>query len=345
MANPLQKPSLETARITGIIIPAAQHEVKGYPDASPRGMTMRSFSIASEISSHTVVFRAATVSALFLFSLATSLTAAAEPPHTRTLLYEIIREPEAKFTPAEKMLENVNDRLQSVKNARVESRLEKPNQIAVKISVTDPKKLPEVTKNVERLLAYLSGQVEFRILANRHDHQALIKQVDKDPNKDRLLDKHGELLAWWVPLAPGIDPKPYQNDKDILIHQRKLGKGKITEILVVPDPYDVTDKYIHSARPDVDPKGNHGVSLTFDDKGVILFGKLTGDSSSDAKTNFRRRLGILIDGNLFCAPYIPNRIIYQALITGNFTQSEVNYLCKVLNSGSHLMRLKKVGEK
>jgi preprotein translocase subunit SecD len=299
----------------------------GYPDASLR----------------TLIFRAFVAGGFLLISLTPAIIAA-EPEHKKTILYEIVKKPEAKYLPRANLLAIIENRIKSLKNIHAEARLEKPNRIAVEVSVTDAEKLPNAMKTVERLLAFTTGHLEFRILANRRDHPALIKEAEKETKKDRLLDELDEPLAWWAPVAPGVDPKPYQNDKDILVRQRKMGKEKVTEVLLVNDPNNVTGRHVPWAGPGLDEQGHPVVLLQFNETGGQLFGRLTS-SNLPYEDGFRRRLGILVDGNLCSAPYIPQVITTRAEISGNFTKTEVEDLCRTLKYKPLPVRLKKVGYK
>ena len=68
--------------------------------------------------------------------------------------------------------------------------------------------------------------------------------------------------------------------------------------------------------------------------GGRLFGVLTGANLPDAATGFTRQLGIILDGQLYSAPYLRGRISSCGQITGNFTTEEVEELCEVLNAGT-----------
>jgi preprotein translocase subunit SecD len=329
---------------------------------------MKSSSLTPQIPSRPAAFCAALASALLLLSL-TVPPSAAEPPHTKTLIYEIVKESKTKSPRAvgllpiyKSLLKSVKDvltnpvgdlptiinyRLQSVKDANAMARLDESGRIVVSVSVNDAKKLPDAVKNVEQVLAHLAGQLEFRILANDHDHKAQIELARKEPNQSKWYDSDGKLTAWFVPIKAGREQ--YIVSPEICIREKKKGEKTIQEVLVVSDPYDVTGEYLMRASPDFDRRmSSPCVAITFNEKGGWLFGKLTGDNLPDTtspETSFRRRCGIILDGELYSAPCINSRVTDHVIITGNFNENDVENICKILNMGSLPVRLKKVAEK
>lgn len=69
------------------------------------------------------------------------------------------------------------------------------------------------------------------------------------------------------------------------------------------------------------------VSMSFDSAGRSTFAQITGD-------NVGRNLAILLDGKVQSAPTIEDQIIGNAIITGNFSFEEANYLSNILKAGA-----------
>lgn len=69
------------------------------------------------------------------------------------------------------------------------------------------------------------------------------------------------------------------------------------------------------------------VSMSFDSAGRSTFARITGD-------NVGRNLAILLDGKVQSAPTIEDQIIGNAIITGNFSFEEANYLSNILKAGA-----------
>jgi SecD/SecF fusion protein len=179
------------------------------------------------------------------------------------------------------------------------------------------------------------GTLEFRILANRKDHRRLIERAEGEKTK-RITDSEGNVLAWWVPIAAGRENEiPYANS-EIARRVVKIDDREVTEILVAGDNYNVTGDYLQRAAPGIDHKtGRPAVDFWFDSTGATLFSGLTSDNLPDkVQKGFTRKLGIILNGELYSAPSIQSTISNQGQITGSFTQKEVKSLVDVLNAGA-----------
>lgn len=91
----------------------------------------------------------------------------------------------------------------------------------------------------------------------------------------------------------------------------------------------MTGQYITDARVQINSQYNTPyVSLTFDQQGARIFDRVTGN-------NVHKRLAIVLDGVVYSAPVIQERISGgQASITGSFTMSEARDLAIVLRAGA-----------
>jgi preprotein translocase subunit SecD len=91
----------------------------------------------------------------------------------------------------------------------------------------------------------------------------------------------------------------------------------------------LTGAYLTDARVQIDSQYNEPyVSIDFDKKGGQIFERVTGE-------NVKKRLAIVLDGNVYSAPVIQERISGgKARITGNFTTEEARDLAIVLRSGA-----------
>src|SRR4029450_4014811 len=70
----------------------------------------------------------------------------------------------------------------------------------------------------------------------------------------------------------------------------------------------------------------------FDARGGMLFGDLSG-------ANINRKLAIVLDDKLISAPNLISRIEGSGVITGEFTEEDVDYLSRTLTAGSPPARL------
>ncbi|NQT11896.1 MAG: PEGA domain-containing protein [Planctomycetes bacterium] len=210
-------------------------------------------------------------------------------------------------------------------------------RIEVIVSTTDP----EHVRRIERLVAS-PGTIEFRILANDRDHKDLIERaLEKDDR--RVLNPDGTLAAWWVPVAPGQEENSWKQQGIATRTIQEDGRQTL-EILVVADPFDVTDAYLVEATSTVDSRGGPSVGFTFDSRGGQLLGGLTGANLPDKSGDFSRQLGIILNGQLHSAPSVRSTIRERGEITGDFTREEVEDLVDVLNAGPLPVPLEKLSE-
>jgi len=92
------------------------------------------------------------------------------------------------------------------------------------------------------------------------------------------------------------------------------------------------DWRLEHAEPRPDKMGRRAVGFTLDERGAILFANVTGK-------NRERPLCILLDGLAISAPNIQSQIFKRGVITGSFTQTEVQDLANKLNAGALPARL------
>ncbi len=92
---------------------------------------------------------------------------------------------------------------------------------------------------------------------------------------------------------------------------------------------ELTGKYITDARVSIDQRnGAPYVSLSFNNQGARIFERVTGE-------NVNKRLAIVLDGNVYSAPNINEKISGgNAQITGRFTMDEAKDLAIALRAGS-----------
>jgi SecD/SecF fusion protein len=225
---------------------------------------------------------------------------------------------------------------------------------------------PAAADRVEALIDR-AGTLELRILANKHDHQALIekalggsatapspstplsegKQGDAcAPSPPAPLPKGegrggGPLLGRWVPIYEGSTQADRQRVRgllaaaDIAARTRKEADGReANEVLVVGDEFNVTGAYLAQVAADTDNRGQPCVNFRFNAEGGQRFRGLTSANLPDEVQNFTRKLGIILDGKLHSAPSIQSVISDRGEITGNFTKEEVEDLASVLNAGA-----------
>ncbi len=84
---------------------------------------------------------------------------------------------------------------------------------------------------------------------------------------------------------------------------------------------------LERSNPTTDEMGRRAIGFLLDEKGGELFGSLTGN-------NIDRPLCILLDEIAISAPNISERIRRKGIITGSFTQTQIEDMVNKLNAGS-----------
>jgi preprotein translocase subunit SecD len=114
-----------------------------------------------------------------------------------------------------------------------------------------------------------------------------------------------------------------------LMHmQAKKGSGENAAPIVVRSESVLTGEYITDANVQFDQFGQPYVGMSFNARGARVFEEVTG-------ANVRKRLAIVLDGSVYSAPVIQDRIGGgRASITGQFTTEEAHDLAVVLRAGS-----------
>ncbi|MGL4463081.1 MAG: protein translocase subunit SecD, partial [Planctomycetia bacterium] len=102
-------------------------------------------------------------------------------------------------------------------------------------------------------------------------------------------------------------------------------------VLLVVDTYDVTGRYLTRVEPTVH-QGKPGISFSFDAKGASKFYRLTSDYQKEPD-GYKHMLGVVLDNRLRSAPTLDERISGNGVISGSFTQVEVEALKKILTAG------------
>ncbi len=218
------------------------------------------------------------------------------------------------------------------------------NRIEVIVPGADTEKAQQIKERIVNL-----GDLEFALVANNQEFSSIIELANLPENKDKTeLYKDGKLVAkWrrsakekktgdWAVSAGGTYEEGVQRD-------RKVGDQTIRELLVInePDPNQrITGQLLNRASAGMDESGPI-VHFKFNPRGGYLFSQLTSKHLPREGTNFKTRLAILLNDELYSAPTINSTISDSGQISGNFTREEVDALVSVLNAGALTVPLKK----
>lgn len=115
--------------------------------------------------------------------------------------------------------------------------------------------------------------------------------------------------------------------------------GKVTSShVLVNQKTEMTGNDINRADVVRDPQtGALQISFKFNTRGAEEFGRVT-------TSNKGKRLAIVLDGQLYSAPVINDRITSQGVISGSFSREEAESVANALSSGNLPFKMKVAGE-
>jgi SecD/SecF fusion protein len=171
------------------------------------------------------------------------------------------------------------------------------NRVLIQMPGVKESEFNEVRQKIQQV-----AKLEFRIA---HDNSAGILANENSPSF--LTDTLGYQK---MPMRQSKDAKPDEvQEKSILVTNRP----------------DLDGRYVKNAFANYDAEG-WKVYLNFDSEGASLFDKV-------AEQNFQKRMAIVIDGEVISAPVLQARQFGgTAVISGNFTETEVRTLASVLEN-------------
>ena len=196
-----------------------------------------------------------------------------------------------------------------------------------------------------------AGVLEFRIAVQT----ARPEGINPDDLRQQLIERGPDsidsMVARWYPIN---DLKQWYDGLDELAALERdprsffaAGRGLVAEayegqhylLLYTGARKSMTHKgdrawSLESARRSVDQLGRPAVEFRLDTPGGALMGRLTGP-------HVGHPMAIVLDGQVFSAPTLQSQIQNTGIITGNFSQSEISYLIRVLAAGSLEARLSK----
>ncbi len=214
--------------------------------------------------------------------------------------------------------------------------LDDARNVRVEAFTDDPAALDRIDRIVRA-----SGTLEFRIVANELDHWRLIELAEETKGRE-VHDTQGSLLGWWVPIEGG-EKNGLLDLLTLTTRKVKRDDGVQVELLVVNDPYKIDGAFLTRVQPSVDEQGRPTLMFSLNQKGGQMMAGLTGENLPSPDGQRSRQLAIILNGQVHSAPTIQARISQQGMITGDFTQKELNDLAWILNSGVLPVTLERVG--
>lgn len=214
-----------------------------------------------------------------------------------------------KENAVEQALETIRNRVDQFGVAEPVIHRQGENEIVVQLpGYKDPKRAVELIGK--------TAQLEFRLLDEEAPLAAELPQSIKPEEEKEFLDSikdripEGDIILFQRIVDPQtgeVRKKPYLLKKEVLLTGDLLSEARVAIDSRFNEPY---------------------VSLTFNSAGAKIFEEVTG-------ANVGKRLAIILDGNVYSAPVIRERIAGgNAQITGSFSMEEAKDLAIVLRAGA-----------
>ncbi len=201
------------------------------------------------------------------------------------------------------------------------------------------------TADAAKHIADMAQDQALRTIRNRIDQFGVAepdirKQADyriqiqlpgiSDPRRAVELIKQTALLEFHI-VRDNVNPQSAVLPPDVValpLMDAPVGSTDKTPMLVVDKDPVLTGEDVVDARPGFDQMNEAYVSLNFNNRGASIFERITGE-------NVGRRMAIVLDGKIYSAPNINERIAGgRASISGSFTAAEAQDLALVLRAGS-----------
>ncbi|MBI3756003.1 MAG: protein translocase subunit SecD [Deltaproteobacteria bacterium] len=216
---------------------------------------------------------------------------------------------------------------------------EKENAIAYALTDSEAKRIKEwsTSQAIETIRNRIDkfGVAEPHIHAQGKDEIVVQLPGLKDPDRAialigktavlefKLLDESGDVKKAIDGQIPDGDELLYERRVD-----KETGSVRQTPYLIKKEAV-LTGDLLTDARVSIDSQFNEPyVSLTFDSEGARIFENVTGQ-------NVNKRMAIILDGNVYSAPVIREKISGgRAQISGSFTHETATDLAIVLRAGA-----------
>ena len=212
------------------------------------------------------------------------------------------------------------------------------SELLYKIKVDEAEQRPGLTDEIIALLEKRidpQGVLEYRL--QQQGMRRILIQVPGATKSDieSLKKRITRLGKLEFRLAAPPDSSEYNDAKagksvpGFYKHWIRKKKGEVAETqdwFLVRNKIEITGEHLTRVFPDrkdISPV----IGFEFDQAGRSKFGRLT-------ERSIGKPLAIILDGTLYSAPIIRDRIPGKGIIEGNFTQEEVNDMIAVMRAGS-----------
>lgn len=214
-----------------------------------------------------------------------------------------------KDNATDQALETIRNRIDQFGVAEPTIHRQAANEIVVQLpGIKDPKRAVEIIGK--------TAQLEFKLVDDAAPVAAEIPGVIKAGEEEALLAKFAGKL-------PAEDELLFEKSVN-----RETGEVSKRPVLIRKQVL-MTGDLLTAAKVSIDERFNEPyVSITFNSAGAKLFDEITG-------ANVKKRFAIILDGTVYSAPVIQERISGgSAQITGRFSMEEAKDLGIVLRAGA-----------
>ncbi len=215
-----------------------------------------------------------------------------------------------KDDSAEQALETIRNRIDQFGVAEPTIQRQGTDEIVVQLpGVKEPERAIDIIGK--------TAQLEFRMLDEQAPLAAELPQAIAPGQEDKVREQFGEKV-------PEGDKLMFMVNKD-----NTTGEVISKTPLLIKDKVEVTGDLLSEANVAIDQRFNEPyVSLRFNPAGAKRFEYVTG-------ANVQKRMAIILDGTVYSAPVIRERISGgDAQISGAFTMEEAKDLAIVLKAGA-----------
>ncbi len=212
------------------------------------------------------------------------------------------------------------------------------SELLYKVRVEEKEDRPGITREIIEVLKKRidpQGVIEYRI--QEHGSHRILVQVPGATRTEieALKNRITRLGKLEFRLAASIDSPEYKEAMEgkpvpgfykQWLQKKKGEEGEAGKWYLIQNKIAISGE--HLSRIYADRKGIEPVvGFEFDTIGKSKFGQIT-------ERNIGKPLAIILDGILYSAPVIRDRIPGSGIIEGNFTQDEVNELIAIMRAGS-----------
>lgn len=212
------------------------------------------------------------------------------------------------------------------------------SELLYKVRVDKKEDRPGITKEIIEVLKKRidpQGVIEYRI-QEQGSHRVLIQvpgatKAEIESLKNRIT-RLGKLEFRLAASSDSPEYKEALEGKQVpgyykhWLRKKKGEEGEAGKWYLVRNKTEISGEHlfrIYADRKGIEPI----VGFEFDAIGKSKFGQIT-------ERNIGKPLAIILDGTLYSAPVIRDRIPGKGIIEGNFTQDEVNELIAIMRAGS-----------